>query len=87
MEYIYNKIRDYFWQRLTKDYLQTLFLRHKWIAGNLQYQVYSISLGQTIFNSSNLLEVSKLLTSHPGFQCVFRVVTIRSNNGTFQCLI
>lgn len=31
---LYKKVRDYFWQRWTKDYFQTLYRRHKWQKGN-----------------------------------------------------
>jgi len=81
-----QQLRQHFWQRCTREYLQYCQQRNKW-----QTQDASIHVGQMVIlkedNSPPLSwQLGRIQEVHPGNDGIARVATIRTIKGTYKRL-
>jgi len=79
-----QQLRQHFWQRWTREYLQSLQQRNKW-----QIQDAAIHVGQMVIlkednNPPLLWQLGRIQAVHPGNDGVVRVATIRTIKGTYK---
>ncbi|XP_018395608.1 PREDICTED: uncharacterized protein LOC108774094 [Cyphomyrmex costatus] len=79
-----QKLRQHYWQRWHKEYLQQLQVRTKWKEGDEAVQVGDLVL----LIEDNLppmqWKLGRIEALHPGEDGVIRVATIRTSTGSFK---
>ena len=71
-----------FWSRLSKEYLQQLQTRNKWIRPRRNFQVEDVVLLKENQSPRNRWPMAKVVATHPDDQGQVRSVTVLTSNGS-----
>ena len=79
-----QKVKQHFWTRWHKEYLQELNVRSKWLRGNPD-----IKIGTLVTIKENNLrpmqwKLGRIIAVHPGEDGVIRVATVKTIQGEFK---
>lgn len=79
-----QQMRQHFWQRWQKEYVNELITRSKWKSGSSEIKIGTL----VVLKEDNLpplhWKLGRIYETHPGPDGVIRVVTVKTTNGTYK---
>ncbi|XP_071582222.1 uncharacterized protein [Temnothorax nylanderi] len=78
-----QKMRDHFWQRWSRECIQHLASRPKWLSAETTPDVGSLCLMRSEIAPPNRWPLARIIKLHPGDDGVVRVVTVRTAASEF----
>lgn len=79
-----KKMRQDYWSRWYKEYLNGLNIRHKWKGGNHQIQEGAIVILKEDNTPPMHWVLGKVIKTFPGFDSIVRTVTVKTFKGEFK---
>ena len=82
-----QQMRQHFWCRWHKEYINELTVRNKWnsISPNIKVGTLAIFKDDNITDTSPMLwHMCRVMEIHPGRDGIVRVVTVKTANGTYK---
>jgi len=77
-----QKLRDHYWQRWSREYLQALSSRPKWTRSEAGPKIGDLCLVRTEVTPPTRWPLARITALHPGDDGVTRVVTVRTTSST-----
>uniref|UniRef100_A0ABD2W1X8 Integrase catalytic domain-containing protein n=1 Tax=Trichogramma kaykai TaxID=54128 RepID=A0ABD2W1X8_9HYME len=79
-------LRDRFWSRWSREYLNTLHQRHRWTQPrqNLQVGDLVVLLDSTLLRPDGRWPLGRVISVHPGKDGLVRTATVKTSTGTYQ---
>jgi hypothetical protein len=71
-----RQLSQHFWNRWSKEYLNTLLLRRKWTSSPRDLQVGDIVILKNVSTSPLHWPLGRIVATHPGHDGVVRVVSV-----------
>jgi len=84
-----QKIKQNFWRRWNKEYINELQQRTKWLKSDTDAEVEPIKIGKLVIvkngNAPPLQwQMGRIVAVHPGSDNIIRVVTVKTKNGIYK---